>query len=254
VIQGGRAGGGPGGGGQGGPGGGLTGIPTGLPPSGVDAFNLCGGAAGGGGITGPMVYPGNYTVTLTAGGKAIESKTMRVSADPSVQMNDVQAKRYFDIAMDLHEMQRRAMETSAALSQLSTALADVAAKIPDAMKPQFDALSKELEGVRTKFGIGAAAPPAGGGGGRGGGAGGGGFGGGGGGGSADITTRISAIKQLVMAFQDTPSDSVIRQYNEAKGSLAKTVTEANAVLVRAMALSQSLAKYDVTIKVPAPIK
>jgi hypothetical protein len=225
-----------------------------LPPSGVDSFNLCGGAGGGGGIAGPFVYPGTYTVALTAGGKSIETKTIRVSADPSLPMNDVQARRYYDAAMDLHEMQRRAMETSSALSQLSTALTDVTAKVPDTLKTQFDATVKELEGVRAKFGAGTQAAPApGGGGGRAGGAGGG-FGGGGGGASNDIAQRISGIKQQMLSFQDAPSDTLVRQYTEAKGALAKAVAEANAVIVKAMSLNQALAKHNVSIKVPAPIK
>jgi hypothetical protein len=255
--QAGRAGGAPGGrgGGAGGPGGGLTGIPTPLPASGVDPFNICAGT-GGGGIAGPLVFPGTYTVTMMVAGKAVDSKTVRVSADPSVQMTELQAKRYFDTAMDLHEMQRRSMDTSNALSQLSTQLADVAAKVPDAVKAQFDAVSKELEGVRTKFGFtpGGQAEPAPGGGRGGGRGGGGGFGGGGGAASTDITSRISQIKALVMAFQDTPSDSTMRQYTDVKGQLTKTVAEANALITRAMTLAQALRKHNVDLKVPSPIK
>jgi hypothetical protein len=233
----------------------LTGIPTPLPASGVDPFNICAGT-GGGGIAGPLVFPGTYTVTMMVAGKAVDSKTVRVSADPSVQMTELQAKRYFDTAMDLHEMQRRSMDTSNALSQLSTQLADVAAKVPDAVKAQFDAVSKELEGVRTKFGFtpGGQAEPAPGGGRGGGRGGGGGFGGGGGAASTDITSRISQIKALVMAFQDTPSDSTMRQYTDVKGQLTKTVAEANALITRAMTLAQALRKHNVDLKVPSPIK
>ena len=32
---------------------------------------------------------------------------MKVVLDPAVQMTDVQRKRYYDMSMDLHDMQRR---------------------------------------------------------------------------------------------------------------------------------------------------
>ena len=83
---------------------------------------------------------------------------MRVSADPSVQMNDVQAKRYYDVAMDLHDMQRRSTEIAAALSQLNTAMTELDDKSsawPAAVKTQFDTTKKELETIRAKF----TAPP-----------------------------------------------------------------------------------------------
>ena len=90
------------GGGAGGPGGGITGIPTPLPESGSNPVNPCGGGGGGGGFgggggaAGPLVYPGTYNVSLVAGGKTLDTKPMRVVADPSIEMNDLQAKRYFD--------------------------------------------------------------------------------------------------------------------------------------------------------------
>jgi hypothetical protein len=39
-----------------------------------------------------------------------------------------------------------------------------------------------------------------------------------------------------------------------KAALPKAIADANAVLVKAMAVSQTLKKYDVTLNVPAPIK
>ena len=40
----------------------------------------------------------------------VDTKPMRVIADPAMQMTDVQAKRYYDVVVDLHEMQRRGSE------------------------------------------------------------------------------------------------------------------------------------------------
>jgi photosystem II stability/assembly factor-like uncharacterized protein len=256
---GGRAGGGRAGGGQGGGGQaptGLAGVPVPLPPSGHDPFNPCGGGGGfggGGGAAGPLVYPGTYTVSMTAGGKVIDTKPMRVSADPSVQMTDVQAKRYYDMAM--MDMQRRAGEMSNALGQVWTQLAELKDKVaassaPAATKTQYDALSKELDVLRVKFGApapGAApAPAAGGGGGRGGGA--------PAPNPADVTARLNSTRALLMAFQDNPSDTVVRNYNDLKLSLPKVIAEGNAFLVKAMSLSQALKKSDLTLTVPAPVK
>jgi hypothetical protein len=167
-------------------------------------------------------------------------------------MSDVQAKHYFDMAMDLHEMQRRATEMNTAMSQLYTQMTELGGKSsawPAALKTQFDTTNKEFDGVRVKFGVPAPAPPAGGGG-RGGG------GGGGGGGAApnDLIAKIAATKSLLMAFQDNPSDTVTRQYNDLKVSVPKAILEGNTVLVKAMTLSQALKKADVTLTVPAPIK
>jgi photosystem II stability/assembly factor-like uncharacterized protein len=246
----GRAGGG--GGGQTGP---LAGIPTPLPPSGVDPFNPCGGGGfgggfggGGGGNAGPLVYPGTYNVSLVVAGKVVDTKPMRVSADPSVQMNDVQAKRYYDIAMDLHEMHRRGSEMQTALNQLHTQMtgaAEKAAGLPAPVKAQFDAVQKEFDAVRVKFGVPPQAAPAGGG--RGGGA--------GAPPSADnVIARTTAAKGLVLTFQDNPSDTALRQYNDVKIAMPRAILEGNAVLVKAASLSQALKKHDIALTVPAPVK
>ena len=58
----------------------------------------------------------------------------------------------------------------------------------------------------------------------------------------------------MMAFQDTPSDTLVKQYNDVKLALPRAMTEANAFLTKAMTLSQALKKYDVTLTVPAPVK
>ena len=266
--QAGRGGGGGGGGqagrggGAGGPGGGLTGIPTPLPESGSDPVNPCGGGGfgggfgGGGGAAGPLVYPGTYNVSLIAGGKVLDTKPMRVIADPSIEMNDLQARRYFDTVSDLHDMQRRGGEMAAALNQLHTQMTELSPKVkgmanvPDAAKGQLEVFSKEFDAVRVKFGVPApAGPPAGGG------RGGGGFGGGAPAANPnDLVARAGAVKALMMAFQDTPSDTAMKQYNDVKLALPRAITEANALLTKAMTLSATLKKFDVALTVPSPVK
>ena len=72
--------------------------------------------------------------------------------------------------------------------------------------------------------------------------------------AADITARLNSTRALLMAFQDNPSDTVLRNYNDLKLSLPKAIAEGNAFLVKAMSLSQALKKSDMTLTVPAPVK
>ena len=198
-------GGGRGGGGAGGGRGGGGGIALPQPEPGFSSENPCGGGGGfggggggrgGGGASpqGPWVLPGTYNVTLIVDGKTYETKPMKVVDDPDLQMTDVQRKKYYDTVMDLHEMQRRGEEMAAALNPLYAQMNDVADKlktasnVPAPVKAQFDALKKDFDAVRVKFGVpaaggggaggggGAAAPAGAGRGGRGGGRGGGGGG------------------------------------------------------------------------------
>jgi hypothetical protein len=150
-------------------------------------------------------------------------------------------------------MQRRAAEMSTSLGQVWTQLAELKDKVaassaPAATKTQYDALSKELDAIRVKFGAPAAgavpAPAAGGG--RGGGA--------PAPNQADVVARINSTRALLMAFQDNPSDTVVRNYNDLKLSLPRAITEGNAFLVRAMSLSLALKKSDLTLTIPAPVK
>ena len=187
----------------------------------------------------------------------LDTKPMRVIADPSIEMTDVQAKRYFDAVAELHEMQRRGGEMAAALNSLYTQMVDLSPKVkgmanvPDPAKGQLEAFNKEFDAVRVKFGVPAPAPPAGGGGGRGGG----GFGGGGAPANPnDLVARAGTVKTQMMSFQDTPSDTLVKQYNDVKLAMPRAMTEANAVLTKAMTLSAALKKYDVALTVPSPVK
>ena len=257
----GRAGGGGGGGGQAGaPGGGRGGGAGGgigftpLPVAGVMPFNPCGGGGGFGGGASPLVLPGTYTVAMTIGGKVVESKTMKVTADSGFQMNDVSLKRYNDVVMDLHDLQRRGIEMANALNSVHAQMTELAAKVPADAKAQFDAAQKELDAIRPKFG--AAAPGAGGAGGAAGGAGGGGGRGGGGApvNTADLVGRTGAIKTQMLAFVELPSDSLMKGYQDVKLALPKAIADGNAFLVKAMTLSAALKKHNQTLTVPAPVK
>jgi hypothetical protein len=288
---GGAAGGAGGAQGAGRAGGGPRGTPA--PEPGYLPMNPCGGGGGGGGggrggggggNAGPFVLPGTYNVALMVDGKAVETKAMKVIADPESQLSDTQRRRYNEILMDLHDMQRRGDDVTNALNPLFSQMGDVATKIkgmnnvPAAVKAQFDALNKEFDVVRGKFGV----PPTAGGGGRGGRGGGGGAaaaapaaaapaasaeatgpapgagqGGGFGGGAADpqnLPARAGALKGQIMSFWELPSDTLMKQYADVKLALPKAIADTNAFLLKAMTMSQSLKKYDVALTVPAPVK
>ena len=253
-FQGGRGGGGGGGGRGGGGRGPVPGIPSPQTPSGHNPRNICAGVAGGG-SAGPLVMPGVYNVSLMVDGKAVDTKPMRVVGDPAVQMTDLQRRRYFDLVMELHELHRRGTEIAIGLNTIHEQMTDLAPKVqaasdvPDAVKGQFATFQKEFDTVRAKFGVPLGQGGGGGGGGRGG------FGGGGGGGNpSDALGRAANVKAQILTFHDLPSDALLRQHTDAKAELPKVIAEGNAVLTRAAALSQALAKHNVALKVPAPVK
>ena len=52
----------------------------------------------------------------------------------------------------------------------------------------------------------------------------------------------------------SPADPTVRAYTEVKAQTPKAITDINAVIAKASALSTTLAKYSVTLTVPAPVK
>src|SRR6185503_2292709 len=131
---------------------------------------------GGGGTPGPFVLPGSYNVSLVVDGKTVETKPLRVVGDPEVVLTEAQRKSLFDMAMEMHDLQKRAGEAAAGVASLNRQIAqltnDLAAKsdVPADVKSAFDALKTETAALLTKLppGGGAAAGRGGGGGGRGG--------------------------------------------------------------------------------------
>jgi hypothetical protein len=209
--------------------------------------------------------PGSYNVVLLIDGKTIDTKPMRIVQDPQVQLATAERRRWNDIVMDLHELQRRGTGTASQLNALSPQMASIStalkanANAPAAVKTQFEALNKDFEALRPKFGLSApvnpdsAAAAGGGRGGRGGGAGGGGGGrggGGGGGNSQDVLGRAGTVKGQVMGIWELPSASLLKQYNDVRLALPAAITEANALLARARTMSTTLRRYDLTLTVP----
>ena len=229
------------------------------PEPGYMAMNPCGGGGGGrggggfgagGGIQGPLVVPGTYNVALVVDGKTIETKAMKIVADPLEQISDAQRKRYFDMAMDLHEMQKRGTAMTAALQSIYTQLADSKSKTDAAavdVKTALAAFTKDFDAVRPKFGVPAPVQAQGG------------FGGGGGRGGAapdpnNVAGKVGTVKTNVLAFSDMPSDTIVKQYADVKLALPKAIAEGNAVIAKATSLAATLKKAGIDLPVPATVK
>ena len=253
-----------GGGGRGGAGGGraggapaVPGVPQPIPSAGYKPEDPCapeggggggrGGFGGGGGNAGPYVAPGSYTVALVAGGKTLDSKSLRVIMDPKVQLAGGARASYDAIVMGLHDLQRRGTEVAGQLNTVYPQMEQVATKlkgmdnVPASVKSQFDALNKSFDALRPKFGVPMAA-----------GGGGGGRGGRGGGDPRNALARAGAVKGQIAGVWESPSAGASRQASEARSALQGAITEANGFLARARTMSQTLKRYSVTLDVPAP--
>ena len=260
----GRGGGGGGGGGGGRGASAVPGVPQQLPSSGYMPNDPCGGGGdggrggggfggfGGGGNAGPHVMPGSYTVALVAGTRTIDSKPMRIIMDPETRLLAGDRGRWNAIAAELHDAQRRGNEVQAQLSTLHPQMTDIAGKIggmanvPANVKSQFEALNKDYEAVRVKFGVPVGPPQAG--------RGGGGGGGGRGGGAPDqnVLARVAAAKNGIMGIWEPPSAAMTRQAANAQSALSAAISEANSVIARARTVASALKTYNVTLNVPTP--
>jgi photosystem II stability/assembly factor-like uncharacterized protein len=200
---------------------------------------------GGGGNPGPYVLPGAYTVALVVDGKTVDTKPLRVVADPQVVLTELERKKLFDMAMELHDLQQRGTDVSTGITSLNSRLPELAkeaggkADVPADVKTSIESLQKDVAALAPKFAIG--------GGGRG-------FGGGGGrGGAADsLLGRAGQAKNAMMGGM-WPTEQMMRAYTEARAQLPKAIADANALFTRAATLSSSLTKHSLTLTAPTPV-
>jgi len=202
---------------------------------------------GGGGTPGPFVLPGNYNVSLVVDGKTIETKPLRVVGDPEVVLTEAQRKQLFDMAMEMHELQKRTTEAAGGVASLNRQLTqlstDVGARsdIPADVKSQLDSLKGDVTAMALKLPAG---PPAGG---RGGGG-----GGGGRGGDTSIVGKVGQAKNG-MSGGMWPTSITMKAYTDAKAEGPKALSDANALFAKAAALGTTLSKYNMTLTVPKPV-
>jgi photosystem II stability/assembly factor-like uncharacterized protein len=206
-----------------------------------------GGGRGGGAAEspGPYVLPGTYNVSLIVDGKTVETKPLRVVDDPEVVLTSIERKKLYDMAAELHDLHRKVTDAANTINPLNARVTELSkevagkADIPADVKSSFDSFSKELTALAAKFAV-----PAGG---RG--------GGGGRGGAPDLSmlTRIGQAKNGLMGGM-WPTEQTMKTYAEMKTQAPKAMTDATALLTKAQALSTTLAKYNITLEVPAPPK
>jgi photosystem II stability/assembly factor-like uncharacterized protein len=199
----------------------------------------------GGGNAGPFVLPGTYNVSLFVDGKKADTKPLKVVADPDVALTAVERKKLFDMAMEMHELQRVANQVSAAITPLNARITEIKKEIgsrddvPADVKTAVDGLAKDLGAVVPKF-----AAPA---------------GGRGGGGGGAVTPPVSVAARITQAKNGMmggmwPTALTLHAYDEAKAQAPKAMAEANAAIAKASALRGDLAKYKVTLEVPEQVK
>jgi hypothetical protein len=110
--------------------------------------------------------------------------------------------------------------------------------VPADVKASLEALTKEVAGLAPKL-----AAPAGG---RGG-------GGGGRGNNESLTAKLGQAKNGLTAGMP-PADPTVRAYTEVKAQTPRAIADLNAAIAKATTLSAALAKSNVTLTVPAPVK
>ncbi|HVL67325.1 MAG TPA: hypothetical protein VM364_08685 [Vicinamibacterales bacterium] len=202
---------------------------------------------GGGGNPGPWVLPGTYTVSLIVDGKTVGSKPLRVVGDPDVVLTQAERKRLYDMAMELHDLQRRANTAISSIASLRGQMEPVAkqvsekADLPADVKAQFESFNKDVTALATRL------IPA---------QGGRGFGGGGGRGGAPEPSPIARAAQAKNGLMGGmwPTQATFNAYNEAKTGVPAAIGEMQSMLGRAQALSAALARHGITLTVPATAK
>jgi hypothetical protein len=205
-----------------------------------------GGGFGGGGaqLGGPYVIGGVYTVSLVVDGKTVDSKPLRVADDPEVVLTSADRKRQYDMAMEMHTLQPRVTEAGTAFGSLNRQVAELTttaasrSDVPVDVKGQLEAFKKELDGLAPRLAI----PQ----GGRGG-------GGGGRGNNESLTGKVGQAKNGFMSGM-VVGEQTLRAYTEVKSQAPKTIADLNAAIAKATTLSATLARYNLTLTVPQPVK
>jgi hypothetical protein len=210
-----------------------------------------GRGGGGGGPQGPQVVPGTNTVALVVDGKTVESKPLTIVQDPMVTLTGAERAAWNATAMELHTAQQAGTDLAAKLNTLNTEVRKAKATLdsmPGAsaeVKAQFDAFQKEFDAFRPKLGVGVPA--------FGGGFGGGGFGGGGAAANAvpNALAAVTRAKGNLIGEWVMPSEGQSKQATSAMQSLTAAMTEGQAILTKARAVSAALQGVGVTMVVPA---
>ncbi len=187
-----------------------------------------GGGRFGGAARGPLVDPGDYTVTLTAAGKT-DSRVVKVEDDPRVEFSAAdRAKRskavdtLFSMTKDADGGRRKAVAMTTALTTLTDSWKlPNAAPVPDTVKKAADDLLAKAKKVAATF-----ETPGGGRGGR---------GGGGGAGppgpytAPPVTQKIARLMTSIDSYSAAPTARQMADIEECSAELKKGLDDVNAL-------------------------
>jgi len=105
---------------------------------------------------GPLVLPGEYTVTLKAGGHEW-TKTLKVSEDPRIEISFEDRKAQHDALVELYNLYPYIQAASRAVNDLEKQLGEVkktlkkVSGVPEEISREIEASTKELADVKTKL-------------------------------------------------------------------------------------------------------
>jgi hypothetical protein len=96
-----------------------------------------------GGINGPVVLPGTYSVRMTVNGKTY-TQPLTVVRDPRVTASDADLREQFDLLMRIHQRTSQANDAVKTIRNVKWQLADRAKKMPAEKSAAFATQSKSL--------------------------------------------------------------------------------------------------------------
>ena len=200
-----------------------------------------GGGFGGGGTRGPLVLPGDYSVTLAVDGKDANTRSVRVMGDPEIQISDADRHTLFTTLNDLHTLHGTVTRAADALTRAAEQFAQVRTAVrangdaPAAMKAAVDSMSADMDSLRRRVtGLG-------------------GGGGGGFGGPPNLRNRVGQLKGSIMGATSLPTEVELRQLAEIRPAVPKAVEDVNALIARLPALYRRLAEAGVYPVAPKPV-
>src|SRR5262249_42165876 len=75
---------------------------------------------------GPFVVGGTYNIALGVDGKTADTKPLRVVDDPDVVLTSLERRKMFDMAMEVHALQPRVNDATAAHASLTRQVNEIA--------------------------------------------------------------------------------------------------------------------------------